>query len=111
MVAFGLVAKEYASIRGVAMEPSAFGVAPTFTLFKDAQLMRRVSDIHPATLPPEHTIVFLVRLLPETPREAFALWQMMAEDFQPILGVLLDGDCGPHIALGSWEGWGRCLLS
>lgn len=42
MVAFGLVAKEYASIRGVAMEPSALGVAPTFTLFKDAQLMRRV---------------------------------------------------------------------
>lgn len=42
MMAFGLVAKEYASIRGVAMEPSAFGVAPTFTLFKDAQLMRRV---------------------------------------------------------------------
>ncbi|XP_015850503.2 collagen alpha-1(XX) chain isoform X2 [Peromyscus maniculatus bairdii] len=90
MVAFGLVAKEYASIRGVAMEPSALGVAPTFTVFKDAQLMRRASDIHPAALPPEHTIVFLVRLLPETPREAFALWQMMAEDFQPILGVLLD---------------------
>lgn len=41
MVAFGLVAKEYASIRGVAMEPSALGEAPTFTLFKDAQLMRR----------------------------------------------------------------------
>ncbi|XP_075820080.1 collagen alpha-1(XX) chain [Microtus pennsylvanicus] len=90
MVAFGLVAKEYASVRGVAMEPSALGAAPTFTLFKDAQLMRRASDIYPATLPPEHTIVFLVRLLPETPREAFALWQMMAEDFQPIVGVLLD---------------------
>ncbi|KAL6031809.1 hypothetical protein STEG23_030785 [Scotinomys teguina] len=90
MVAFGLVAKEYASIRGVAMEPSALGVAPTFTVFRDAQLMRRASDIYPAALPPEHTIVFLVRLLPETPREAFALWQMMAEDFQPILGVLLD---------------------
>lgn len=41
MVAFGLVAKEYASVRGVAMEPSALGAAPTFTLFKDAQLMRR----------------------------------------------------------------------
>ncbi|CAO2577288.1 Collagen alpha-1(XX) chain [Lemmus lemmus] len=90
MVAFGLVAKEYSSIRGVAMEPSALGAAPTFTLFKDAQLMRRASDIYPAALPPEHTIVFLVRLLPETPREAFALWQMMAEDFQPIVGVLLD---------------------
>uniref|UniRef100_A0A2K5TTG8 Collagen alpha-1(XX) chain n=1 Tax=Macaca fascicularis TaxID=9541 RepID=A0A2K5TTG8_MACFA len=90
MVAFGLVEKAYASIRGVAMEPSAFGGTPTFTLFKDAQLTRRVSDVHPAPLPPEHTIVFLVRVLPETPREAFALWQMTAEDFQPVLGVLLD---------------------
>ncbi|KAB0349451.1 hypothetical protein FD754_014308 [Muntiacus muntjak] len=90
MVAFGLVEKEYASIRGVAMEPSAFGPTRTFTLFKDSQLTRRASDIHLATLPPEHTVVFLLRLLPETPREAFALWQVASEDFQPILGVLLD---------------------
>lgn len=41
MAAFGLVQKEYASIRGVAMEPSAFGPASTFTLLKDAQLTRR----------------------------------------------------------------------
>nr|XP_031543483.1 LOW QUALITY PROTEIN: collagen alpha-1(XX) chain [Vicugna pacos] len=90
MAAFGLVEKEYASIRGLAMEPSAFGPTRTFTLFKDAQLTRRASDIHPAALPPEHTVVFLLRLLPETPREAFALWQVAAEDFQPVLGVLLD---------------------
>ncbi|XP_013362906.1 PREDICTED: collagen alpha-1(XX) chain isoform X2 [Chinchilla lanigera] len=90
MAAFGLVQKEYASIRGVAMEPSAWGLAPTFTLFKDAQLTRRASDLYPAALPPEHTIVFLLRLLPETPREAFALWQLTAEDFKPVLGVLLD---------------------
>nr|KAF6329747.1 collagen type XX alpha 1 chain [Myotis myotis] len=90
MAAFGLVEREYASIRGVAMEPSAFGVTRTFTLFRDAQLTRRASDIHPAALPPEHTVVFLLRLLPETPREAFALWQMTAEDFRPVLGVLLD---------------------
>ncbi|KAI4538288.1 hypothetical protein MG293_011691 [Ovis ammon polii] len=90
MAAFGLVEKEYASIRGVAMEPSAFGPTRTFTLFKDSQLTRRASDLHLATLPPEHTVVFLLRLLPETPREAFALWQVASEDFQPILGVLLD---------------------
>lgn len=41
MGAFGLVEKEYASVRGVAMEPSAFGPTRTFTLFKDAQLTRR----------------------------------------------------------------------
>ncbi|XP_065749399.1 collagen alpha-1(XX) chain [Phocoena phocoena] len=90
MAAFGLVEKEYASIRGVAMEPSAFGPIRTFTLFKDAQLTRRASDIHLATLPTEHTVVFLLRLLPETPHEVFALWQVAAEDFQPVLGVLLD---------------------
>ncbi|XP_059751999.1 collagen alpha-1(XX) chain isoform X6 [Balaenoptera ricei] len=90
MAAFGLVEKEYASIRGVAMEPSAFGPTRTFTLFKDAQLTRRASDVHPASVPPEHTVVFLLRLLPETPRKAFALWQVAAEDFQPVLGVLLD---------------------
>ncbi|XP_047395544.1 collagen alpha-1(XX) chain [Sciurus carolinensis] len=94
MAAFGLVEKEHASVRGVAMEPSALGMTPTFTLFKDAQLTRRTRDIHPVALPPEHTIVFLVRLFPETPREAFALWQMTAEDFQPVLGVLLDAGRG-----------------
>lgn len=65
------------------------------------------SDIHPAALPPEHTVVFLLRLLPETPREAFALWQMTAEDFRPVLGVLLDGQSGgraggePSLPLGT----------
>uniref|UniRef100_A0A452VB27 Collagen type XX alpha 1 chain n=1 Tax=Ursus maritimus TaxID=29073 RepID=A0A452VB27_URSMA len=90
MAAFGLVEKEYASIRGVAMEHSAFGCARTFTLFKDAQQPRRASDLQLAAPPPEHTVVFLLRVLPETPRETFALWQMTAEDFQPVLGVLLD---------------------
>nr|XP_012421250.1 PREDICTED: collagen alpha-1(XX) chain [Odobenus rosmarus divergens] len=90
MAAFGLVEKEYASIRGVAMERAAFSCARTFTLFKDAQLTRRASGLQLAAPPPEHTVVFLLRVLPETPRESFALWQMTAEDFQPILGVLLD---------------------
>lgn len=41
MAAFGLVEKEYSALRGVSMEPSAFGHAKTFTLFKEAQLTRR----------------------------------------------------------------------
>lgn len=56
------------------------------------------SDTHLAALPTEHTVVFLLRLLPETPREAFALWQVTAEDFQPVLGVLLDGQLGAQAA-------------
>nr|XP_055161158.1 collagen alpha-1(XX) chain [Nyctereutes procyonoides] len=90
MRAFGLVEKEYASVRGVAMEPSAFGRARTFTILRDAQLSRRASAPDLAAPPPEHTVVFLLRVLPETPRETFALWQMTADDFQPVLGVLLD---------------------
>lgn len=38
MAAFGLVEREYTSIRGVAMEPSTLGSTRTFTLFRDAQL-------------------------------------------------------------------------
>lgn len=56
------------------------------------------SDIHLGALPTQHTVVFLLRLLPDTPREAFALWQMTAEDFQPVLGVLLDGQLGAQAA-------------
>ncbi|XP_027705902.1 collagen alpha-1(XX) chain [Vombatus ursinus] len=90
MEAFGLVEKEYASIKGVSMEPSIFSGTWTYTLFRDVQLMRRASEIHPAALPPEHTISFLLRVLPETPREPFALWQITDETFEPLLGVTLD---------------------
>lgn len=55
------------------------------------------SDLQLAAPPPEHTVVFLLRVLPETPRETFALWQMTAEDFQPVLGVLLDGQSGGRV--------------
>uniref|UniRef100_A0A8C6JBX7 Uncharacterized protein n=1 Tax=Melopsittacus undulatus TaxID=13146 RepID=A0A8C6JBX7_MELUD len=90
MEAFGLVEKEYASVKGVAMEPFIFSGSRTFTLFRDTQLTLRTSDIHLFTIPPEHTISFLLRLLPETPKEPFAVWQITDEDFQPLLGVNLD---------------------
>lgn len=41
MEAFGLVEKEYASIKGVAMEPFVFSGSRTFTLFRDIQLTLR----------------------------------------------------------------------
>jgi len=41
MEAFGLVEKEYASIKGVAMEPFIFSGSRTFTLFRDSQLTQR----------------------------------------------------------------------
>ncbi|XP_072206162.1 collagen alpha-1(XX) chain [Excalfactoria chinensis] len=90
MEAFGLVEKEYASIKGVAMEPFIFSGSRTFTLFKDIQLTLRTSDVHLFTISPEHTISILLRLLPDTPKEPFAVWQITDEDFQPLLGVNLD---------------------
>lgn len=41
MEAFGLVEKEYASVKGVAMEPFVFSGSRTFTLFRDTQLTQR----------------------------------------------------------------------
>ncbi|XP_021272591.1 collagen alpha-1(XX) chain isoform X2 [Numida meleagris] len=90
MEAFGLVEKEYASIKGVAMEPFVFSGSRTFTLFRDIQLTLRTSDVHLFAIPPEHTISILLRLLPDTPKEPFAVWQITDEDFQPLLGVNLD---------------------
>uniref|UniRef100_A0A8C0AQ17 Collagen alpha-1(XX) chain n=1 Tax=Buteo japonicus TaxID=224669 RepID=A0A8C0AQ17_9AVES len=90
MEVFGLVEKEYASIKGVAMEPFIFSGSRTFTLFRDTQLTLRTSDVHLFAIPPEHTISILLRLLPESPKEPFAVWQITDEDFQPLLGVNLD---------------------
>ncbi|KAF4795759.1 Collagen alpha-1(XX) chain [Turdus rufiventris] len=90
MEAFGLVEKEYSSIKGVAMEPFVFSGSRTFTLFRDIQLTQRTSDVHLFSIPPEHTILILLRLLPDTPKEPFAVWQVTDEDFQPLLGVNLD---------------------
>ncbi|XP_032054527.1 collagen alpha-1(XX) chain isoform X1 [Aythya fuligula] len=90
MEVFGLVEKEYSSVKGIAMEPFIFSGSRTFTLFRDTQLTQRTSDVHLFAIPPEHTISFLLRLLPETPKEPFAVWQITDEDFQPLLGVNLD---------------------
>ncbi|XP_071616240.1 collagen alpha-1(XX) chain [Heliangelus exortis] len=90
MEAFGLVEKEYSSIKGVAMEPFVFSGSRTFTLFRDIQLTLRTSDVAHFAVPAEHTISILLRLLPETPKEPFAVWQITDEDFQPLLGVNLD---------------------
>ncbi|XP_032622293.1 collagen alpha-1(XX) chain [Chelonoidis abingdonii] len=90
MEAFGLVEKEYASIKGVAMEPYVFSGTRTYTLFRDIQLTQRTSKVLLSGIPSVHTISILLRLLPEAPKEPFAVWQLTDEDFQPLLGVILD---------------------
>uniref|UniRef100_A0A8C3RP78 Collagen alpha-1(XX) chain n=1 Tax=Chelydra serpentina TaxID=8475 RepID=A0A8C3RP78_CHESE len=90
METFGLVEKEYASVKGVAMEPYVFSGTRTYTLFRDIQLTRRTSEVLLSGIPSAHTISILLRLLPEAPKEPFAVWQLTDEDFQPLLGVILD---------------------
>uniref|UniRef100_A0ACB8F6R9 Uncharacterized protein n=1 Tax=Sphaerodactylus townsendi TaxID=933632 RepID=A0ACB8F6R9_9SAUR len=100
MEAFGLREKEYASIKGVALEPYIFLGTHTYTLYRDIQLTRQtrhslsvicvLSEVFASGIPSEYTVTFLLRLLPESPRESFAVWQVTDEDFQPLLGIVLD---------------------
>ncbi|XP_074537530.1 collagen alpha-1(XX) chain-like [Halichoeres trimaculatus] len=90
MEAFGLTQRAHSSVEGVAAEPFVFNTLPTYTLFRDVQLTQSTKFIHPAGFSPEHTISIAFRMLQETPREPFALWQLTDNDFQPMMGVVLD---------------------
>ncbi|XP_029363195.1 collagen alpha-1(XX) chain [Echeneis naucrates] len=90
MEAFGLTQRAHSSVEGVAAEPFVFNTVPTYTLYRDVQLTQSTRFIHPAGFSPEHTISIAFRMLQETPREPFALWQLTDNDFQPKMGVVLD---------------------
>ncbi|XP_069383332.1 collagen alpha-1(XX) chain isoform X2 [Paralichthys olivaceus] len=90
MEAFGLTQRAHSSVEGVAAEPFVFNTVPTYTLFRDVQLTQSTKFIHPAGFSPEHTIGIAFRMLQDTPREPFALWQLTDNDFQPKMGVVLD---------------------
>ncbi|XP_076019441.1 collagen alpha-1(XX) chain-like [Genypterus blacodes] len=90
MEAFGLTQKAHSTVEGVAAEPFIFNTAPTYTLYKDVQLTQSTRFIHPVGFSPEHTIGIAFRVLQDTPREPFALWQLTDNDFQPKMGVVLD---------------------
>lgn len=47
-------------------------------------------DIHPLGLPHAYTIIMMFRLLPDTPKEAFDIWQVSSKDHKPETGVTLD---------------------
>ncbi|XP_034028029.1 collagen alpha-1(XX) chain [Thalassophryne amazonica] len=90
MEAFGLTQRAHSSVEGVAAEPFVFNTLPTYTLYKDVQLTQSTKFIHAAGFSPEHTISIAFRMLQDTPREPFALWQLTDNDFQPKMGVVLD---------------------
>ncbi|XP_063041609.1 collagen alpha-1(XIV) chain-like [Engraulis encrasicolus] len=90
MEVFGLTEAQYSNIDGVSMEPGTFNSFPCFRLHKDTSLVQPTRYIHPEGLPSDYTIAMLFRLLPETPMEAFSLWEVLDKDNQPLVGVILD---------------------
>ncbi|XP_027142363.1 collagen alpha-1(XIV) chain isoform X5 [Larimichthys crocea] len=90
MELFGLVENRYGSVSGVSMVPGTFNTFPSFHLHSDAFLAQPTRYIHPEGLPSDYTITMLFRLLPNTPEEPFALWEILNKNNEPLVGVILD---------------------
>ncbi|XP_068094064.1 collagen alpha-1(XIV) chain isoform X2 [Hyperolius riggenbachi] len=92
MEMFGLVEKEYATLEGVSLEPGSFNNFPCYRIHKDALVSQPTKHIHPEGLPTDYTVSFLFRILPDTPKEPFALWEILNKDYEPLVGVILDNN-------------------
>uniref|UniRef100_UPI0037E884CC collagen alpha-1(XIV) chain isoform X2 n=2 Tax=Semicossyphus pulcher TaxID=241346 RepID=UPI0037E884CC len=90
MEKFGLVEKEYSTIPGVSLEPGSFNSFPCYRLHRDALVSQPTKYLHPEGLPSDYTISMMLRLLPETPQEPFALWEILDKDNEPLVGLILD---------------------
>ncbi|XP_010776120.1 collagen alpha-1(XIV) chain-like [Notothenia coriiceps] len=90
MELFGLVENKYSSVPGVSMVPGTFNTFPSFHLHSDAFLAQPTRFIHPEGLPSDYTITLLFRLLPNTPEEPFALWEILNKNNEPLVGVIMD---------------------
>ncbi|XP_047460878.1 collagen alpha-1(XIV) chain [Mugil cephalus] len=90
MELFGLVENRYSSVSGVSMVPGTFNAFPCFHLHSDALLAQPTRFLHPEGLPSDYTITLLFRLLPNTPEEPFAIWEILNKNNEPLVGVILD---------------------
>ncbi|KAM7384842.1 hypothetical protein PAMA_011955 [Pampus argenteus] len=90
MELFGLVENRYGTVSGVSMVPGTFNTFPCFHLHSDALLAQPTRYIHPEGLPSDYTITLLFRLLPDTPEEPFAVWEILNRNNEPLVGVILD---------------------
>ncbi|XP_061809382.1 collagen alpha-1(XIV) chain isoform X2 [Nerophis lumbriciformis] len=90
MEKFGLVEKEYSTLAGVSLEPGSFNSYPCYRLHRDAMVSQPTKYLHPEGLPSDYTISMMIRLLPETPQEPFALWEILNKDKEPLVGLILD---------------------
>ncbi|XP_053301278.1 collagen alpha-1(XII) chain [Pleuronectes platessa] len=88
--AFNLTEKTYGSVKGVSMESGSFNSYPAYRLHKDAFLTQPTTEVHPEGLPHAYTVILMFRLLPDSPSEAFDIWQVSNKDHQPETGVTID---------------------
>ncbi|XP_055362274.1 collagen alpha-1(XII) chain isoform X3 [Betta splendens] len=88
--AFNLTEKTYSSVKGVSMEPGSFNSYTAYRLHKNAFLTQPTTDVHPIGLPHAYTIILMIRLLPDSPTEAFDIWQVSNKDHKPETGVTVD---------------------
>ncbi|XP_075940078.1 collagen alpha-1(XII) chain [Anarhichas minor] len=88
--AFNLTEKTYGYVKGVSMEAGSFNSFTAYRLHKDAFLTQPTTEIHPDGLPHSFTIIMMIRLLADSPSEAFDIWQVSNKDHKPETGVTLD---------------------
>uniref|UniRef100_A0AAV2K1X8 Collagen alpha-1(XIV) chain n=1 Tax=Knipowitschia caucasica TaxID=637954 RepID=A0AAV2K1X8_KNICA len=90
MELFGLVEDRYSGLAGVSLVPGTFNTFPCFRLHKDSLLAQPTKFLHGEGLPSDYTISLLFRLLPDTPPEPFAVWEILDKNNEPLVGVILD---------------------
>ncbi|KAI4876701.1 hypothetical protein NFI96_002792 [Prochilodus magdalenae] len=85
MEMFGLVEHLYSNLGGISMEPGTFNSFNSYRIASNALLTQPTRYIHPEGLPSDYTITMLFRLLPETPQEPFALWEILNSRNEPLV--------------------------
>ncbi|XP_048046488.1 collagen alpha-1(XII) chain isoform X4 [Megalobrama amblycephala] len=88
--AFNITDKTFAGMNGVSMEPGSFNSYIAYRLHKDAFISQPTKEIHPDGLPPSYTLILLFRLLPDTGKDAFDIWQISDKNNNPEVGLTID---------------------
>uniref|UniRef100_A0AAR2KZ53 Collagen alpha-1(XII) chain n=1 Tax=Pygocentrus nattereri TaxID=42514 RepID=A0AAR2KZ53_PYGNA len=88
--AFNITDRTFGGLNGVSMEAGSFNSFITYRLHKDAFISQPTKEIHPDGLPHSYTLILLFRLLPDTPKDAFDLWQISDKNDNPEVGLTLN---------------------
>ncbi|MCI4382642.1 hypothetical protein PGIGA_G00017250 [Pangasianodon gigas] len=88
--AFNITDRTFAAMNGVSMEAGTFNSFMSYRLHKDAFISQPTKEIHPDGLPPSYTLILLFRLLPDTSKDAFDLWQISDSSNNPEVGLTLN---------------------